>query len=87
MTTIKHGAQPAQILEGWTVFDHPSDFPNSFVARRWIAKSDGTVEQTDSVLICPNLDALRWALAANYPHLVPVPRMMRDDPKIVEVWL
>lgn len=75
------------VIEGWTVFDHPTDYPNECVARRWIARRDGSVEQTNDIFRSVSLNQLREVLQAEYPHLIPVPRMMRDDPTIVEVWL
>jgi hypothetical protein len=64
----------------WTVYDHPTDFPDSYVARRFLLE-----RPTRTVMIEPTLDALRSKLAAL--GLVRLARSPEDDPKIVEVWL
>jgi hypothetical protein len=68
----------------WTVYDHPKDFPHSFVARRFeVAKAVSW--PTDDILVSGDLDMLRDELAAR--GLTPITRDPDDDPKIVEVWL
>jgi hypothetical protein len=64
----------------WVVYDSPRDFPNSFVARRWVGELP-----TQNVMIGPDLDQLRTMLAQH--GLICVPRLRDDDPKIVEVWM
>lgn len=76
------------IMEVWTVYDHPTDYPADYVARRWIANSDGTVTATNDILRHRDLDTVRGMVGrVGGAHLTRVPRMMRDDPKIIEVWL
>lgn len=64
----------------WTVYERPSDFPNSFVARRFTLAGP-----TDDLIIGPTLDALRQRLAACGLYMIP--RSPDDDPVIVESWL
>lgn len=65
----------------WVVYDHPTDFPESYIARLW----DGmTNTATASYLLAPTLDALRARLP---PELVQLARHEEDDPAIVETWL
>lgn len=71
-------------MSGWTVYDHPLDYPSGYVARRWIANRDGTVTPTRDVLLDPNLASLRAMLP---PGLARIERMPEDDPVIIEVWL
>jgi hypothetical protein len=66
----------------WVVYDHPTDFPNAFVARLWIG-----LEATAEVLISDSLDEVRAMVAARYPGAVCVARADGDDPKILETWL
>jgi hypothetical protein len=64
----------------WTVYDHPKDFPNTFVARRWAG-----VTPTQDVIISPDLEDLRRLLA--FEGLTCLARADGDDPTIVETWL
>lgn len=66
----------------WTVYDHPTDFPEAFVARLWI----GT-DPTDQVLVSDDLDEVRAMVAAQMPGAVCLARADGDDPKILETWL
>ena len=70
-------------LTGWTVYDHPRDYPDCFIARRWIAVGGEVVPTTD-MFTGATLDEVRALLP---PGLVYFPRAEQDDPKIVEVWL
>jgi hypothetical protein len=70
-------------LTGWTVYDHPRDYPHDFVARRWVAVG-AHVQPTSDMFTAPTLDQVRTLLP---PGLVCFPRFENDDPKIVEVWL
>jgi len=68
----------------WTVYDHPRDFPNTFVARKHIARASGT-EATDDIVVSPDLTALREVLALK--GLTCITRHPDDEPQIVESWL
>jgi hypothetical protein len=70
-------------LTGWTVYDHPRDYPDCFVARRWIAKGGDVIPTTD-MLVATTLDEVRALLP---PGLIRFARMPEDDAKIVEVWI
>lgn len=69
------------ILSIWTVYDHPKDFPDCFVARRFNGK---TSQPTDDI-ITGSLDIIRQSMELCALHRMP--REPVDDPKIVEVWL
>jgi hypothetical protein len=71
-------------LQMWTVYDHPRDFPNSYVARCFDVDGSGP-RATDNIMVSPSLDALRDMLAAR--GLTALCRSPEDDPKIVETWL
>ncbi len=70
----------------WVVYDHPSDFPNSFVARRW---NNG--KPTAHVFVSPRLDKLRTLIGQEISKsgTTPfcLPRDTNDDPSIMEVWI
>ena len=69
----------------WTVYDHPTDYPGTYVARLWYLLPRG--EATDEVLTAATLPGLRLLIAKRTPWLVPVPRFEDDDLKIIEVWI
>jgi hypothetical protein len=68
----------------WVVYDHPTDFPNTFVARRFSITARGAVP-SDDVIVSPDLDGIRLVLAAD--GLTSLSRSDGDDPIIVETWL
>jgi hypothetical protein len=73
------------VLPLWTVYDHPRDYPEVYVARMSVVLSGGTCRITDEVILSGNLQLVRNALHAK--GLVPIERDPRDDPKIIEVWI
>lgn len=70
----------------WAVYDHPSDFPNVFIARRWDVYAD-RVEATTSVMTEPVLVHLRERLVTEAYCMQKLARTPWDDPTIIEVWL
>ncbi len=75
---------PNEGLSMWTVYDHPTDFPHCFVARRFVSDRAGPRPTTD-VLTAPELVFLRKYFL--WQGLTVLCRDPNDDPKIVEVWL
>lgn len=74
----------ADDLAIWTVYDHPLDYPDKFVARKSLISSDG-VKQTSTVIWSPDLEVVRETLARD--GLVCLERSPDDDPVIVECWI
>lgn len=70
-------------MDGWTIYDHPSDYPDCWVARRWVIQG-GQVVPTDEVHTAATLRELRERVS---PGRGLIPRHQLDDPRIVEVWL
>ena len=64
----------------WAIYDHPSDFPDTWVARRFVND-----KVTSDVLVSTDLDTLRRHFARL--GLVRLDRNPADDPVIVETWL
>jgi hypothetical protein len=64
----------------WTVFDHPRDFPDCFLARKFMLDV-----ATTEIMAAPTLGELRDRLRAK--GLVLVLRSPEDDPRIMETWL
>ena len=73
-------------LSMWTVYDHPTDHPDVYVARRW--EIGGDLEEPKPTLDAvagDDLNVLRLCLAeAGLTRLV---RDEDDDAKIVESWI
>lgn len=68
-------------LSMWTVYGKPLDYPNHFVARRWLAGA--TVVATSDVLLAGDLASLRAKLPQGLHCL---PAQPGDDPSIIETW-
>lgn len=64
----------------WVIYDHPRDFPNDFVARRWVGE-----EATREIICAKTVNALRDMLEGR--GLVRLERHHSDDPVIMETWL
>jgi hypothetical protein len=69
-------------LCSWTVFDHPADAPNWYVARLFVLD-----EPTDEVFLGDTLEEARRFINKNYPGLVCIPRRPQDNAVVVETWL
>lgn len=73
-------------FEMWTVYDHPTDYPDHFVARCWEIWGGGRdIVATGRYLKADSLDAIRFTLEAW--GLTPMMRGEADDPLIVETWI
>jgi hypothetical protein len=68
----------------WTVYEHPRDAPEKYVARLWRIERGKTAE-TDTVILRDTLDEMRIVLARM--NLYRLERDPLDDPVIVETWL
>jgi len=72
-------------LSMWTIYDHPTDFPDSFIARRFeVGGGHGHAIATEDT-VQGDIDALRESFAK--AGLICLRRNENDDPKIVETWL
>jgi hypothetical protein len=81
---IQAEARQRELLSMWTVYDHPKDFPNNFVARCFVVSPDGP-QPTENFVVSPTLKALRMMLRMS--GLSCMQRAEGDDAKIVETWL
>jgi hypothetical protein len=71
-------------LSMWTIYDHPSDYPNTYIARR-AEIGRGVIVHTTDTILDQDLEKLRAQLSLR--GLVCLTRDPGDDPKIIEVWL
>lgn len=73
-------------LDVWTIFDHPLDYPSSFVVRRASISATG-IATLDEVWLFEDLDQCRAFIDETQPGLIMFPRDPSDDPVIVECWM
>ncbi len=65
------------------VYEHPADFPRSYVARIWEGRSG---KPTNTMIIRTSLEEIRLDIvAAGFPRICP--RTEKDDACIVETWV
>lgn len=67
-------------LEIWTVYRHPRDYPDKYVARKGFVPGGAT----NDMFVADSLDEIHALLPRG---LVRIPRYEADDPAIVESWL
>jgi hypothetical protein len=70
-------------LNIWTIYKQPSDYPDSYVARRFEINHIGLTPTSDMFAA----DTLRELRALLPLGLACIQRDGHDDPKIVESWL
>jgi hypothetical protein len=81
---VQHAAAQQGLLAMWTVYDHPTDHPDSFIARCHVVGS-GIEGATTNTIRTETLRTMRMVL--RMAGLTPIKRDPADDAKIVEVWL
>jgi hypothetical protein len=69
----------------WTIYDHPRDYPNHFVARKFVVGASGSMVVTSEVIVADEANALRQIMLKR--GLTCLSRDPRDDPKILETWI
>lgn len=72
-------------LRIWTIYDHPSDFPDYFILRPHDVLPGGIVVENGEGYACPDIEVLREHMRGM--GLTCIPRRPEDDPIIVESWL
>jgi hypothetical protein len=68
-------------LDMWVVYRYPRDYPDKFVARRWV----GDEARADEFVLADKLGDLQAQLIE--AGRIRLERMPGDDAVIVEVWL
>lgn len=69
----------------YVVYDHPLDYPDHFVVRRFAVLPDGPVPEKEIHMQNDSLDEIRHYLFTL--GLFPIGRDKHDDPVIVETWI
>jgi hypothetical protein len=70
----------------WTVYKHPKDYPDEYVARKFVITEDSYGPSNDSIS-SSSLRDVRNLLRKLYGGLIQLKRPSDDEPNIVEVWL
>lgn len=68
----------------WTIYDHPRDYPEGYIARRWDVEAS-RVLATDIVLRSDSLELLREQMEDM--ELFCIPRSESDEPQVLETWI
>jgi hypothetical protein len=75
----------ADVLNIWTVYEHPRDYPDQYVARRFeVGAGRAVPSPTNDMFVADTLAELHALLP---PGLFRMPRFEGDSPSIVECWL
>lgn len=69
----------------YVIYDHPSDYPDDFVVRRFEITKEGALPESKIFMNRKFLTDIREQL--KMIGLYPIPRHLQDDPVIVETWI
>ena len=69
----------------YVIYDHPKDFPDDFVVRRFEITKDGAIPESKLFMNRKSLGEIREQLKRI--GLYPIARHTEDDPVIVETWV
>jgi len=72
-------------FSSWTIYDHPLDYPDFYVARRFRLDRGPDPIPTLEVRLNTDLEQLRAVFRER--GLYCFPRAPSDEPQIVETWL
>lgn len=71
------------VLQIWTIFFSPRDFPDEWVARKFIFGAP-----TKDIIRAESLDELRKLIQKNSDYeRVKIPRSENDHPSVIESWI
>ena len=82
---LNNRAHSLRCVPVWAVYDHPTDYPDHFIARMHVARQDGTSSPTMNALRTERLETIQNIMRR--AGLTRLPRGEDDDAKIVETWI
>ncbi len=71
-------------LSMWVVYDHPTDFPDNIIARRWVIVGP-LFYATEETIKTDDIETMRNDMIMR--GLTVLQRSPTDDPKIMEMWI
>jgi hypothetical protein len=71
-------------LEFWTIYDHPTDYPENFVVRRSVVEGPSGLKPDKEVKLASTLEEARELIPPGYHRF---DRDPTDPPVIVECWM
>jgi hypothetical protein len=71
-----------EVLDIWTIYRYPRDYPDKYVARR--AEITNDITHTRDMFVADSLEEIRALLPKGLHR---IERYPLDDPVIVEVWI
>lgn len=81
---IQRDTLNANILLIWTIYNHPTDYPDGYIARAYKVNEKGS-HVTDETITSTDLEYLRMVFMR--AGLACLMRNPNDDYKIIESWL
>ena len=77
------GLDVKSVLDIYVVYEHPTDYPDKFVLRKW-AITPNEIHPEKTVIVEDTLEALH----KHVPHnMARIERNILDEPQIIEIWL
>jgi len=74
----------AETISMYVIYDHPIDFPNKFVVRRWdIVPSVPAPIPNGNPILTDTIEAARLKIPTGCVRIRPDEE---DDPKVAEIW-
>lgn len=80
----RHLTEGQVMINMWVIYDHPSDYPDWFFARRFRV-GDREINPTGEIRYEKDLETLRERFAKD--GMTCITRHETDDPVIVETWI
>lgn len=69
----------------YVIYNNPRDYPNKFVVRRFAIIVDMPLADMEPIGVVNSLHEARALVPVNFDFKMP--RLPRDEPQIVEVWM
>lgn len=80
----KDKKEKRRVITMWTIYKHPTDYPDYYVVRACEVFSDGSIVHSPDCSLHETLWQARESLP---PNLYNLGRMKEDDPVIKESWI